>query len=263
MALTESELAEMTEDLLRRIADQQPKVHCLTNTVAEPITANALLALGAVPSLTSHPDEMPQFLRGANALLVNLGTPSVETVAARRTSARIAQQAGMPWVLDPVMIDRSDLRRGEAVDLLTFAPSVLRANAAEVAVLGDVLAGQAITIAETGAVDVVRDAVRDLGPGLARVARLTAGHPMLARITATGCALSAVIAAFVAVLPQDRFHATLAGLTAFGAAGSAAAALAQGPGSLAVALLDQLSNLTAARILAQPVAIEFSGEAPS
>ena len=39
------------------LLERTPLVHCLTNTVAQTLTANALLAVGAAPGLRSSPKE--------------------------------------------------------------------------------------------------------------------------------------------------------------------------------------------------------------
>ena len=68
------ELADIAADLLARIRARRPRVHCITNSVAQQYTANMLLAAGAVPSMTIAPGEIGAFVAGADALLVNLGT---------------------------------------------------------------------------------------------------------------------------------------------------------------------------------------------
>ncbi len=62
-------------------------------------------------------------------------------------------------------------------------------------------------------------------------------------VTATGCALTALVGAFVAVTPEDPFGASDRALAMFKAAGSSAGARATGPGSFAVAFLDALHAL--------------------
>ena len=76
-----------------------------------------------------------------------------------------------------------------------------------------------------------------------REARVRNGHPLMGRVTGTGCAASAVTGAFVAVEP-DPFHATVAALVVFGLAGEWAAQRAQRPGSYGIALIDGLDAVT-------------------
>jgi hydroxyethylthiazole kinase len=155
-------------------------------------------------------------------------------------AARVARESGVPWVLDPVFADRSGMRRREAVRLLAEAPTLTRGNGAEISALADALSGQDGLIARTGVVDLVAH-----GP---RVLTLEGGHPYLARVTAVGCALSAVLAAFLAVSRDDPFRGVVSGLAAFAAAGAIAGKRAAGPGSFAVHLLDALAGLTADEI---------------
>lgn len=237
---TARDLAELSVDLLQRIEHHKVKVHCLTNTVAEPITANTLLAIGANPSMTSDQEEVPGFVRGADALLVNLGTPTADKIAVRRLAASIATEERLPWVLDPVMAERATGRRLEAETLLQQNPTALRCNTEEAIALVPSLSSYQGVIASTGTIDRVHTR--------ACAYELVSGDPMLARITATGCALSSVVAAFLAVSPEDPLSATLAALATFGSAGSLAARESRGPGSMAVVLLDVLANLDRPKI---------------
>ena len=49
--------------LLERLRARAPRVHCITNAVAQNFTANMLLAAGAVPSMTIAPEEIGAFRR--------------------------------------------------------------------------------------------------------------------------------------------------------------------------------------------------------
>ncbi|ADZ69906.1 hydroxyethylthiazole kinase [Polymorphum gilvum] len=233
---------------LDRLRARVPRVHCLTNAVAQSFTANVLLALGAIPSMTIAPEEVPAFTAGADALLVNLGTLDDTRRRAIPLALDVAAAAGKPWVLDPVFVDRSPVRCDLARDLLARSPTLLRVNAAELAALtggrearaaGRVLAAR---IALTGAVDEVSDGRRSL--------RLDNGHPLMGKVTATGCAGGAVLAAFLAVEP-DPLLAAAAGLAVFGIAGEIAGAQARGPGSFVPAFLDALHALDAEIIAAR------------
>src|SRR5271154_2230343 len=106
------ELADIAADVLARIRERAPRVHCITNSVAQAYTANMLLAAGAVPSMTIAPEEVAAFVAGADALLVNLGTFDAERRAAIELALGALGQgdeaeSGKPWVLDPVFIERS------------------------------------------------------------------------------------------------------------------------------------------------------------
>jgi len=74
MHAPEGEFPALAADILDRVRERRPRVHCITNAVAQAFTANMLLAVGAIPSMTIAPDEVSDFVVGADALLVNLGT---------------------------------------------------------------------------------------------------------------------------------------------------------------------------------------------
>jgi hydroxyethylthiazole kinase len=242
MHAPQRELSGITGDLLARLRDKRPRVHCITNSVAQAFTANVLLAIGAIPSMTLSQDEIGSFVAGADALLVNLGTFDAERRAAVATAIQVANGWGRPWVLDPVFVERSAPRADYARSLLAHRPRAIRLNAPELAALADGAdaAGFArathAVIGVTGAQDLVTDGTRS--------ATIQNGHALMARVTAMGCAASAVTAAFLAI-EADSFTATAAAIVAFGVAGEIAGAQAAGPGSFASAMLDALYRLDA------------------
>src|SRR5947199_7816940 len=114
----EADLAAIAADGLRRIRNRRPRVHCMTNAVAQNFTANVLLAAGAVPSMTVAPEEIAQFVARADALLINLGTLDRERREAAEIATEIATDEQRPWVLDPVFIDCSRPRAEFAKSLM-------------------------------------------------------------------------------------------------------------------------------------------------
>ena len=244
MHAPQSELVQAAADVLARVRERRPRVHCITNTVAQAFTANVLLALGAVPSMTISPEEIAAFVAQANALLVNLGTLDGERREACDIAIEEAGAAEVPWVLDPVFVDRSQPRAAFAKTLVARGPRALRLNGAEFATLsgadagGDTVARFArdhgCVVALTGATDVVDDGQRR--------AVIANGDALMANVTAMGCAASALVAACLAV-ETDALRATAAGLIMLGVAGEIAASRARGPGSVAVEIIDALHRL--------------------
>jgi hydroxyethylthiazole kinase len=246
MHAPKNDLAHITADVLARLRARHPRVHCITNNVAQGFTANVLLAAGCIPSMTLAADEIGAFVASADALLVNLGTFDEERRAAATTAIEVAAEEGVPWVLDPVFIDRSAPRAAYARSLVTQKPRVIRLNRGEFTALAgsepdpagliryalDTLA----IVALTGKIDLVADGARHI--------TLENGHPLMARVTAMGCAASAVLAGCLAV-ESDPLTATAAALAIFGVAGEIAGTSASGPGSFSVALLDTLYALDA------------------
>jgi hydroxyethylthiazole kinase len=246
------ELADIAADVLARVRDRSPRVHCITNTVAQNYTANMLLAAGAVPSMTISPDEIVSFIAGAGALLVNLGTFDAERRAAIEAALAAVNAARMPWVLDPVFIESSPTRAQFARKLLARSPSAVRLNPSEFAPLfgGDpaeeaasrVAAACATVVALTGGTDIVTDGPR-------RVA-IRNGHSLMGLVTAMGCAASALVCAALAV-ETDAWLATVAALAALGVAGEVAGQTARGPGSFSAAIIDALYGLDGAMLRAR------------
>lgn len=239
-----NELPIIAADILARLRAQSPRVHCITNSVAQALTANVLLAVGAVPSMTLAPEEIGGFVKRADSLLVNLGTFDAGRGSATEIALAAAQSANLSWVLDPVFIDRSEPRAAYAKTLLTRKPTAIRLNRNEFFELAgagadeDVLAkfarGRGTVVGLTGATDLVADATR--------LVAIANGHPLMAKVTALGCAESALVAACLAV-ERDAWRASAAALLAMGVAGEIAAKRARGPGSFAIEILDALYSL--------------------
>jgi len=238
------DFADIAADVLGRIRDRAPRVHCITNSVAQQYTANMLLAAGAVPSMTIAPEEIGAFVAGADTLLVNLGTFDGERKSA--IEAALAAVGGRPWLLDPVFIERSPSRAAFARRLIGARPAVVRLNRAEFAALDPtggppelIAQAHATVVALTGDVDLVVDGARRV--------TVANGHPLMALVTAMGCAGSALICAALAV-EADAVMASVAALTALGVAGEVAAESARGPGSFAAAIIDVLHALDRATL---------------
>lgn len=238
------DLADTAADLLQRLQARAPRVHCLTNAVAQNFTANVLLAVGAVPSMTLAPAEVGEFVARADALLINLGTFDSERQAATEIAVARVCEAGRPWVLDPVFIERSPARAEFARALVVSRPRVIRLNAGEFEALAsrtpseealqEYATDRSAVLALTGATDVVTD-----GP---RTGKILNGDPVMGKVTAMGCAGAALVAACLAIEP-DPWLATAAALLSFAVAGECAAILARGPGSFAVEFIDALARL--------------------
>jgi len=242
---------------LRRLRELNPLTHCITNVVAAGFTANVLLALGASPAMVTAAEEVADFAAAADGLLINVGTVTSADVAAMTTAARSAQSATTPWVLDPVAVGRLRYRTELVDDLLRYRPTVIRGNASEILSLAGAAGGgkgpdstadssEAISsaralaqrtravVAVSGAVDYVTD-----GDDVFEVA---GGHVLLTKISGTGCALGAAMAAFLAA-SDTPLNAAVSASAVFAAAAELAAEQAQGPGAMATALLDSLHLL--------------------
>ena len=132
--------------------------------------------------------------------------------------------------------------RGNASEILALSGAAAQGRGADAAdpvaaaeaAARDLAVQSGATVAVTGAVDYVTDGTQAI--------HMTGGHPMMTRVTAMGCALTGVVAAFTA--KAEPFEATTGALAYFGAAGEIAARTAKGPGSFQVAFLDALYAMT-------------------
>ncbi|MBO6508826.1 MAG: hydroxyethylthiazole kinase [Roseibium sp.] len=240
-ASTQSLSAQTVYEQLQDVRLKAPRVHAITNSVAQTFTANVLLALGAVPSMTIAPEEVAAFASSSDALLVNLGTLDDTRKAAIPVAIEAARSAGRPISIDPVFVNRSKVRCSFARALMETGPDLVRLNADEMAALFndraevDNLISAGTVFAVTGEEDKIEGNGEDF--------RLLNGHPLMGRVTATGCAGGAVLAAFLAV-GTDKALSAACGLSVFNIAGEIAASNAAGPGSLVPELLDALYALS-------------------
>ncbi|MFF2607042.1 hydroxyethylthiazole kinase [Arthrobacter koreensis] len=246
--------------LLSRVRSEPPLVQCLTNAVVTNFTANVLLALGAAPAMTDIPGEAGPFARIASGVLVNLGTPHAEQRTAMLEAALAANDAGTPWVLDPVAVGSLPVRTALAAELLALRPTAVRANASEIMALAGLGAGgrgvdatdnpedalpaaellaakYGCVVAVSGPTDVITDGESTL--------RTSNGDVLLTKVTGGGCALGAVTAAFLSAAEDGEGLTAAAAATAvYTIAAQQAAAGAAGPGSFAPAFLDALAGLS-------------------
>ena len=243
---------------LALIRERRPLVHQITNFVVMNETANATLALGALPVMAHAPQEVEEMASAASALVLNIGTLSDDWVEAMLAAGRAATRAGVPIVLDPVGAGATRYRTEVSQRLLgELDVAVVRGNSAEVATL----AGRAAQIrgveavGDGGGPELAREAARALGTVVAvtgpvdhvsdgvTVNAVANGHELLGAVTGTGCMSTAITGCFLGVRGDDPLAAATEALVAFGVAGEDAAREAKGPGSFHVALYDALAAL--------------------
>lgn len=263
------DLAGSAAALLEVLREAPPLTHCITNTVVTGFTANVLLALGAAPAMVDIVDEAGMFAGVASGVLINLGTPTPEQREASGEAVTGATASGTPWVLDPVAIGALPVRTTLAHRLAEQHPTAIRGNASEILALAGLSAGgrgvdatdsteaaadAAVALARrTGGVVAVSGPIDFVTDG-ERVLRLSNGHELLTRVTGGGCALGAVMAAFLGAArstEHDALTAVAAASLVYTIAAEHAAAAATGPGSFAVALLDALAALNPGDVVAE------------
>ena len=244
---------------LRTLRERKPLVHQITNYVVMNETANATLALGALPVMAHAREEVEEMVGLAGALVINIGTLSPHWVEAMLAAGKAANAASVPVVLDPVGAGATQYRTDTARRILDeVRVNVLRGNQGEIATLVGVEA-EVRGVESIGVDGEPSELARAAGLNLGLVASVTGpvdyvsdgeevvsisnGHELLAAVTGTGCMSSAITGCFLAAKPDEPLEAAVEALAAFGVAGEDAAADAKGPGSFHVGLYDALAAL--------------------
>ena len=234
-------------------------VYCITNEVSANFVANALLAIGASPVMSSAIEEVEDLCVVADALLLNIGTPSPSQFETMLAAGKRMHELGRPIVLDPVGVNATHYRLEMAQTLIREThPTVIKGNASEILALAtnqilhtgldtqtsyastplrlysyanDLAKSLGSIIVISGSVDYITDGTH--------TSSVTLGSPAMALTTGTGCVASAVIAAYLTTIHnspsgvqsspsgehlvmdyrEGAFHAAITAMTLMGQAG--------------------------------------------
>ena len=249
---------------ITNVRKQAPLVQSITNYVVMNNTANALLAAGASPIMAHAHPEMQSMQAICQALVINIGTLDEYWVESMKLAITAANQNNKPWILDPVGAGATAYRDEVLSELLAMKPTAIRGNASEILALAKhnktatkgvdstsssleaVEAAQFLN-EKFGAVVVISGAV-DIIVSEAGTTQLKNGDPLMTKITGMGCSATALLAAFIAVIP-NRTEAAIAATALMAVAGELAAQNSTGPGSLQVGILDKLHNISETEFL--------------
>ena len=247
-------------ELLKKVRSRRPVVHHITNWVTIYDCANIVKVFGASPVMAHAKEEVAEMAQIADALVLNIGTLTVELVDAMKLAAKSANKKGIPVILDVCGAGATSLRDKKCLELLKQTRiDVIKGNASEIArIAGKMVQTRGVdstdvaedmvvlatymaqerecTVVITGAEDIVTDGNK--------VFLVRNGHPMMPGIVGTGCMAASVIGTFCAVGPEDLAGAAAAGLVCYEIAAEQAALQAQGAGSFKEKLFDAVSNLT-------------------
>jgi hydroxyethylthiazole kinase len=174
-------------------------------------------------------------------------------------AARKAQELKKPWVFDPVGAGATPYRDEVSALIPALRPTVIRGNASEIMALArantTATKGVDSTAASGEAIEAARHLNREFGSVVcisgetdiivsgSTTVRVHNGSTMMTRVTGLGCSASAVIGAFIAAVPEPA-EAVAAATALFAICGEIAAENVSGPGTLQVAILDKLYNIT-------------------
>ncbi|NUE01044.1 hydroxyethylthiazole kinase [Halorubraceae archaeon YAN] len=247
-------VSESLTTTLSDVSESQPLVQSLVNRVTTNDVANLILHWGALPVMADAPGEAGEMTHGAGALLFHTSPMEDSRIEAMYETAAVAEEIGVPIVLDPIGAGATPTRENVLSELLSeISFTAIKGNYGEITAL----AGEAAEVkgvesigeyeriadtaqslaAETGAV-VVASGVDDIVADAASAYQISAGHEMLGEVVGTGCMLGASVASFCGGV-SDPLEASVYAALAFGLAGEDAAALPyNGPASYKQNLLD-------------------------
>ena len=206
----------------------------------------------------AHP-EMQSMQAICQALVINIGTLDEYWVESMKLAVAAANQNNKPWILDPVGAGATAYRDEVLSELLALKPTAIRGNASEILALAkhnttatkgvdstssslEAIEAAQFLNKEYGALVVISGAV-DIVVSEESVDQLKNGDALMTKITGMGCSATAILAAFIAVIPNKK-EAALAATSLMAVAGELAAKSSQGPGSLQMHLLDKLHSIT-------------------
>lgn len=246
------------DDLSKKIREQRPIIHCITNAVTVNDCANILLAAGASPTMAHHPLEVAEITEGAAALVCNFG--AIADYEAMLAAGCCAHELKHAIVVDPVGVSGSTYRRNQcAAYIKAVHPTCIRGNYSEMKALiencktvtgvdaasedqqadgRDALihemeqyaAREQIILTASGETDIITDGHKTY--------LCKNGDPLMARITGAGCMSSVMLGAFLSVETSVRSAAACCAY--MGIAGELAAERTHACGGGTMTFRDQL-----------------------
>ncbi len=264
----------MNYEISKTVREKCPLIHNITNYVTVNDCANVLLACGASPIMSDDRCEVCEITSICAGLNINIGTLNERTIESMIIAGAKANELGHPVILDPVGAGASRLRTDTALKLLDKIKfSVIRGNISEIKAIAGMsskVQGVDADIADritdenldsaicfikefakkTGAIVAVTGAI-DIVCNSQKAYIIRNGHPMMSKVTGTGCMLSAMTAAYVTANPDSALEAVAISVSAMGIAGEIAyerLAELDGISSYRNYIIDAICNMTVNQI---------------
>ncbi|ARJ50260.1 hydroxyethylthiazole kinase [Staphylococcus lutrae] len=244
---------------LTEVRKQHPLVVCYTNDVVKNFTANGLLSLGASPAMSEAPEEAEDFFKMTQALLINIGTLTVQNSRDMLAIAKTANRMNVPIVFDPVAVGASQFRKDFCKQFLDEVDvAVIKGNASEIMTLVDATTTMKGTDSATDmdAVSIAQQAYQKYQTAIVisgkedvviqnnQITVLSNGTPLLTRITGAGCLLGAVIASFLLGAQRPTLEQLVEAVSFYNIAAEQAE-MREGadlPGTFLMAFIDALNQ---------------------
>ncbi len=254
----------MRADILNIVREKNPVVFHITNTVTINDCANITLALGGSPLMSFCKEELREILSFSSALVINIGTMDSKMCEMVVEAGKIANELGVPVVLDPVGVGASTPRERLVENLLSNVKfTVIKGNLAEIKTIAGIknennkgvdsieefentsfLAKELAiklgsVIVVTGKEDIVSDGKR--------VNIIKNGTSILRKVTGTGCMTASLIGTTCGAYREDSFEGATLGVVLMGIAGELAEkslTAEEGSGTFRTKIIDNIFNMT-------------------
>lgn len=261
----------MFENILKKVRENCPLVHNITNYVTVNDCANILLACGSSPIMSDDILEVEEITTICDALVINIGTLNSRTIESMFKAGKKSNDLNHVVILDPVGVGASKLRTDTTYRLLEEVKfSVIRGNISEIKAIGaketvnsrgvdanasdvvnsenlDEFVSYAKKLSEkTGAIIVMTGAI-DIVANSQKAYISYNGHPMMSKISGTGCMLSSIIGGYCAANKDNMLEATAVAVCVMGLCGELAFQKINqnngGTSSLKMYLIDFMSKI--------------------
>lgn len=224
-------------EAITKLRKSKPLIEQITNYVTINDCANVTLAIGASPVMADGYEEVEDFSKIANAVVINFGIIDVQPLEVMIKAGKTANKNNVPIVFDPVGMGAIKYRDNAILQLLEEVHmDVIKGNAGEIMALAgktgatkgvDSLASSeeavdcAIEIANsyrcvcavTGKTDIITDG--------RYVVKIKNESDILAYITGTGCMIASLIGSFLGT-GSTSFISAVSGVLAMSLSGEMA-----------------------------------------
>ncbi|CAO3646165.1 unnamed protein product [Cunninghamella blakesleeana] len=259
---SETYFLESLPEAIERIRKKTPMVHHITNNVVINDNANATLAIGASPIMSTNRIEMEELAAVNGAMLLNMGT--LNDIDTMIYAAQANGRHGNPVILDPVGGGATTFRRQTVQRFIKEANlTIIKGNGAEILSLAN-RGGRSRGVDSVGGVDQenAKNAVKELAQKYKCIVAMTGatdyvsdgtrtvaidnGDPLLEAITGSGCMVTSIVACYASVNRDDYLLATVAGILTVNIAAERAVLRddVKGPGTFRSALIDEIYNIS-------------------
>ena len=249
-----------TSEMMKKVREICPLVHMITNYVTVNDCANVCICAGGSPVMTDAAEDVPDMVKLASAVVLNIGTLNSRTVDSMILAGKTANAKGTPVILDPVGVGATKYRTETAERILKEDKvSIIKGNHGEISVMAG-LGGEVRGVDSAKGADNVAEAAKTLAARTGCIVAATGpvdyvsdgktvitlrnGSEWMSTVSGTGCMLSAVLGAYVGACgPVMESVASAISVMNIASEVAVEGGKVFGPASFKVKLLDSLYNL--------------------